>query len=317
MALTVNGNNFGATSVIEVNGAALTTSFVSGTQLQATLPASLLAEEGSLSVTVFTPGSLGGTSNSVPFSVTDAPLSPSGQFVFGTEGQTITAGLVATFSDPGADGTAADYSATVTWDDGSGQSHTSTGTVQLISGNTFGVYADNTVPYAEEGTHGITVVISDKGGSQATVTSEVMVNDAALTASGASISATEGASFAGQVATFSDADASGSVSDYSATINWGDGQTSTGTVTVGSSGTFVVSGSHTYADEGSYTVSVQIADAGGAMPRRTRRELPLTPPKGQHFQASWLLSPMPMRTRPLPTSWQRLLGATAIRQPAR
>src|SRR5207302_9223172 len=150
------------------------------------------------------------------------------------------------------------------WDDGSGQTHTSTGTVQLISGNTFGVYADNTVPYAEEGTHGVTVVISDKGGGQATVTSEVMVGDAALTASGGSISAKEGASFAGQVATFSDADRNGALSDYTATITWGDGQSSTGTISLGAGGTFVVSGSHAYADEGSYTVSVQIADAGGA-----------------------------------------------------
>src|SRR5205807_409285 len=134
LVLTVNGNNFGGTSVVEVNGTALTTNFISGTKLQATLPASFLAEEGSLSITVFTPGSLGGTSNAVAFSVTDAPLSPSGQFLFGTEGQTITGGLVATFTDPGSDGSAADYSATVTWNDGKGQSHSSTGTVQLISG---------------------------------------------------------------------------------------------------------------------------------------------------------------------------------------
>src|SRR5207247_3889883 len=95
------------------------------------------------------------------------------------------------------------------------------------------VYADNTIPYAEEGIHGVTVTISDVGGSHATVTSEVMVSDAALTASGASISPTEGASFAGQVATFSDADPNGALSDFTATITWGDGQSSTGTIPVG------------------------------------------------------------------------------------
>src|SRR5262249_29477933 len=150
------------------------------------------------------------------------------------------------------------------WDDGNGQSHTSTGTIQLISGNTFGVYADNTVAYAEEGTHGVTVVISDKGGSQATVTSQVMVSDATLTATGASFNAAEGASFAGQVATFTDADINGTLGDYTATITWGDGQTSTGTIALGATGGFVVSGSHTYADEGTYNVSVQIVDVGGA-----------------------------------------------------
>ncbi len=38
---------------------------------------------------------------------------------------------------------------------------------------------------------------------------------------------------------------------YTATINWGDGSsTTTGTVTGGNAGEFVVSGSHTYASDG-------------------------------------------------------------------
>jgi hypothetical protein len=264
LSFTVSGNNFTSSSLVQANGATLTTSFLSNTQLQATLPASLLAEEGSLSVTVLTPGTSGGTSNSVPFNVTDTALIPSGQFVSATEGQTLTGGLVATFTDAGSDGTATDYSATVTWDDGNGQSHTSSGTVKLLPGNTFAVYADNTVPYAEEGTHGVTVVIRDKGGSQATVTSEVLVGDAALTANGTNLSATEGAAFTGPVATFNDRDPNAALGDYTATINWGDGQTSTGTIALGATGGFVVSGSHTYADEGTYAVSVQIQDVGGA-----------------------------------------------------
>jgi hypothetical protein len=264
LTIAVNGTNFSSTSIVQADGAALTTNFSSDTQLQATLPASLMAEEGSLSITVFTPGSSGGTSNALAFNVTDAPLTASDQSLSGTEGQTITGGLVATFVDPGSDGTTADYSATVTWDDGNGQSHSSTGLVQLLPDNTFAVYADNLVPYAEEGTYGATVLISDQGGSQATVTSQVLVSDAALTATGASFSATEGSSFAGLVATFSDADPSASLSDYTATIDWGDGQTSTGSLAQGTTGGFLVSGSHIYAEEWNYKVSLQIADAGGS-----------------------------------------------------
>src|SRR5438094_1393651 len=248
LTIVVNGTNFSSTSVVQADGKALTTSFSNDTQLQATLPASLLAEEGSLSVTVFTPGSSGGTSNALAFNVTDAPLTASDQSLSGTEGQTITGGLAATFVDPGSDGTTADYSATVTWDDGNGQSHSSTGLVQLLPDNTFAVYADNLVPYAEEGTYGATVVISDQGGSQATVTSQVLVSDAALTAASMSLNATEGASFAGPVATFSDANPSASLSDYTATIDWGDGQTSTADIAQATTGGFLVSGSHTYID---------------------------------------------------------------------
>jgi len=264
LTLTVNGSNFANTSFIQFGGTALTTSFINTTLLQATIPASLLAEEGNFNITVVTPGSSGGTSNAVPFNVSDASLTPSGQLLSGTEGQALTNALVATFTDPGSNGTTTDYSATVTWDDGSGQSHTSTGRVQLVSGTTFAVYADNTVAYSEEGMHGVTVAINDVGGSQITVTSEVSVADAALTASGMNISSMEGVSFSGQVASFSDTDPGALLGDFSATINWGDGQTSTGTITTGAGGSFVVSGGHTYAEDGNFAVSVNIMDVGGA-----------------------------------------------------
>jgi hypothetical protein len=62
------------------------------------------------------------------------------------------------------------------------------------------------------------------------------------------------------VASFSDADPAGTASDYTATIHWGDGATSAGTI----GGHFTVTGTHTYASTGTKTVSVTITDAGGA-----------------------------------------------------
>ena len=50
-------------------------------------------------------------------------------------------------------------------------------------------------------------------------------------------------------------------SDYTATITWGDGVTTLGTVVPGTPGLFNVVGTHTF-EEGTYTVSVVIADAG-------------------------------------------------------
>ena len=73
------------------------------------------------------------------------------------------------------------------------------------------------------------------------------------------INAVEGASFSGVVATASDADPASTGSEYEATIEWGDGTTTTGTVT-GTGGSFEVGGSHTYADEGSYSVIVTLTD---------------------------------------------------------
>src|SRR5262249_21715957 len=49
-------------------------------------------------------------------------------------------------------------------------------------------------------------------------------------------------------------------SDFTATIDWGDGTTTPGTVTGDGFGNYTVSGSHAYADEGSFTASVTLAD---------------------------------------------------------
>jgi hypothetical protein len=86
-----------------------------------------------------------------------------------------------------------------------------------------------------------------------------ITTDPCITAAGKTVSATEGEGFSGTVATFEDRDTSSTASDYSATIEWGDGAKSTGTVT-GGSGSFSVSGDHTYAEEQSYPVKVRISD---------------------------------------------------------
>jgi hypothetical protein len=65
--LTVNGTNFGSGATVSFNGNALATTFVSATQLAATVPASDIATAGSFNVTVSNPGD--GTSNAASFAV--------------------------------------------------------------------------------------------------------------------------------------------------------------------------------------------------------------------------------------------------------
>jgi Putative Ig domain/IPT/TIG domain len=69
--LTVNGTNFVSTSIVNWNGAALTTTFVSSTQLTATVSAARIANPGTASITVVSP--CGGTSNAVIFPIDDTP----------------------------------------------------------------------------------------------------------------------------------------------------------------------------------------------------------------------------------------------------
>jgi hypothetical protein len=66
--LTASGNHFVSGSVVQWNGSPLTTTFVSATQLQAAVPASLIAAPGRAVLTVLNPG--GAVSNAVQLSIT-------------------------------------------------------------------------------------------------------------------------------------------------------------------------------------------------------------------------------------------------------
>src|SRR5437867_2075076 len=79
--LTVNGTNFVASSVVRWNGSNRTTTFVSGTELRAAIPASDVALTGSAQVTVFDFLPIGETSNTLTFTINQsvpvlAALSP-------------------------------------------------------------------------------------------------------------------------------------------------------------------------------------------------------------------------------------------------
>lgn len=69
--LTVNGTGFASTSVVNFNSTALTTTFVSGTQLTASVPVSAIATAGTANVTVTTPAPGGGTSSAQTFVITN------------------------------------------------------------------------------------------------------------------------------------------------------------------------------------------------------------------------------------------------------
>jgi hypothetical protein len=58
--LTVNGSNFASNSVINWNASAQTTTFVTASQITATIPAAAVAAPGAVTVTVTNPGTMGG-----------------------------------------------------------------------------------------------------------------------------------------------------------------------------------------------------------------------------------------------------------------
>lgn len=71
--LTVNGSSFASTAVVRWNGLDRTTTFVSPTQVRATILASDIAAAGTASVRVFNPAPGGGLSNALTFTINTPP----------------------------------------------------------------------------------------------------------------------------------------------------------------------------------------------------------------------------------------------------
>jgi hypothetical protein len=122
---------------------------------------------------------------------------------------------------------------------------------------------DGSHTYEEAGTYNGFVNYEDDCGTHK-VPFQARVADAPLSATGETISGIVGVQFSGPVAKFTDANPDGKVSQYTASINWGDKATSAGTITAAEGGGFLVSGIHTYAAIGTYPTSITIKDVGGA-----------------------------------------------------
>jgi hypothetical protein len=206
----------------------------------------------------------------------------SGQTMAATEGQQVS-GAVAS----GCSTTAP--SVTISWGDGA----SSIGTVDG-SGDVSGSHT-----YAEEGSYSGQVT-----GCAHALAFTVGVADAPLSAgAGSTVNATPGQPFAASLASFSDQNPGAPASDFSATVTWGDGSQSAGTVSSAGS-RFQVTASHAYASAGSFAAAVTITDKGGSQARAQAT----VDVAASHAQASF--------TAPagsLPAGQQLILDASASR----
>lgn len=179
------------------------------------------------------------------------PLSGTGNFTINTvETSGFSNQTIATFTDPNGVLSLDHYKAVVSWGDGT----TSNGIITL-NNNVFTVQGSHI--YNEEGNDNVTITISRDTSSTIVVTDIVKVADAILTGQSAVIS--PGTTVNGVVASFKDPDTTDTIVDYSATIAWGDGNTSAGVIVVGAyPGQFNVTGNHSYSDKNPHTITVII-----------------------------------------------------------
>ncbi len=223
--------------------------------------------------------------------VIQGALSVSAAPIVGTEGLPIAAGPIATFIDAGGADPIGDYSATIKVTNSAGT--VVVGPVAAASITQNGNAAQYTVnapafTLPEAGTYQVLVAVTDSAGATPITVpgfSTAVIADAPLSLSGTqpTVTTTEASlfpvpvfappAFHGPVASFTSGNPTSSLSDFTATIDWGDGTPlSAGTVSqpVGGGTAFVVSGSHTYADSGvnggtgTFPIQVYIVDADGS-----------------------------------------------------
>ena len=202
----------------------------------------------------------GSTSATLPITVADAAIQAAGfEFLQGSEGVAFTQ-PVATFLDANPLGLITDFTAQISWGDGT----TSAGTITQpdpavsdfeVAGNH--VYQTQLTPYLA------TITITSLGGVTQTVTSTISIPNGVLAATPVALSPApaEGVQFNSLVTTFTDTNPNPKPGEYSATIFWGDGTSSAGVI-LPSNGRFDVRGSHLYF-AGEYQVTVSIRDAAG------------------------------------------------------
>ncbi len=107
-------------------------------------------------------------------------------------------------------------------------------------------------------------LVTGRGSPIANLLVPDLVNSDTLALKGATVNAVAGQSFQGTLATFTVSDPAALSSQFTATINWGDGQTSNGTIAFNSATqSFNLNGSHTYAAGGAVSITVTVRDALG------------------------------------------------------
>ena len=194
-----------------------------------------------------------------------------------TEGKSFTSD-VSLFTSANASATAGEYSAAISWGDGT---PIDTGTIKEDGTGVFHVSGTHT--YLTPGVYTITIAIRVVDGTIFIDPTTVTVSDApilytppnaAVTKDVTGATITSGTAFTFSLGTLSDTNPNSTLSDFAggASIDWGDGSdidtgTITPTATPGQS--YAIRGTHTYANAGNYQVTVTITDVDGSTTTNT------------------------------------------------
>ena len=202
---------------------------------------------------------LGGATTTAPSTatVTASPITASNANPSATAG-TPFSGTIATFFDTTPGAAVSNLTTKINWGDGTSgygaviQDPTVSGQYDVIGTHTYTTPGSETVSISIKDQNGVYVALERHHGGRRAPIVAVATNP----------TVTEGQSFSGTVATFTDSNPNEVLADFSATVDYGDGNFSQGTI-VSQSGGFAVTGTDTYAGPGPYTTTVTIRDSSG------------------------------------------------------
>lgn len=150
-------------------------------------------------------------------------------------------------------------SVVINWGDGS---PSTSGTVVSAGNGAF--YVVGSHAYHTTGNFSISALVTDVAGNSVVTTGSANVADAPISLGVVSFQPIQLTNYDGGVAFFTSANQYATPSIFQATIDWGDGTASTGTVLADPKGGYDVFGSHTYAQDQGYTVTVSVQSALGS-----------------------------------------------------
>jgi cyclophilin family peptidyl-prolyl cis-trans isomerase len=259
---------FTATEVVPTGGTAHSTITVSGSNVTVTPNMGFV---GPIQVRIGVTGLHSTTSTAPATHVITVGVGPrtitnlAGPAITGTANTALSNVTVATFTDSDPSAAAGDYAAQINWGDG----HLNAGTVSLGANGQYTVTGSNT--YVNAGKYPVNVTITQAsalGGNvaftnkpaalNATIADSTFAERGIVITPNNGLAPTQGTSLTASVATFTDAVATDKPVDFTATIAWGDGSTSAGTIVAQSGGGFSINGTHKYLIGGAMSASVTL-----------------------------------------------------------
>ena len=153
--------------------------------------------------------------------------------------------------------------AKINWGDGSALD-TGTISTDALKPSATAFQVSGTHTYARAGSYDVVTTISSAGGLNRIARGTAVISASTLKASGVPL-VLAGPTVANPIlAAFTDSGATTPASGYVATVDWGDGIVTSGTVKAAGPGRFTVQGIHTYQNGERFSVSVRVHRAGSA-----------------------------------------------------